>query len=75
MKEMARMELSENEELQPKLEEEIKLLLVPKDPEDDKNVQNGNQSRSRRRRSCIVRWRYFQYVQNDTATRKAGHYL
>ena len=39
MKEMARMELSENEELQPKLEEEIKLLLVPKDPEDDKNVQ------------------------------------
>jgi len=39
MKEMARLELSENEELQPKLEEEIKLLLVPKDPEDDKNVQ------------------------------------
>ena len=39
MKEMARLELSENEELQPSLEEEIKLLLVPKDPEDDKNVQ------------------------------------
>ena len=39
MKEMAREELSENEELQPKLEEEIKLLLVPKDPEDAKNVQ------------------------------------
>ena len=35
MKEMARLELSENEELQPKLEEEIKLLLVPKDPEDE----------------------------------------
>lgn len=39
MKEMAREELYANEELQPKLEEEIKLLLVPKDPEDAKNVQ------------------------------------
>lgn len=39
MKELAREELSENEDLQPKLEEEIKLALVPKDPEDAKNVQ------------------------------------
>nr|MBP7471563.1 peptide chain release factor 1 [Prevotella sp.] len=39
MKEMAREELSENESLQPKLEEDIKLALVPKDPEDAKNVQ------------------------------------
>ena len=39
MKEMAREELAENEELRPRLEEEIKLLLVPKDPEDAKNVQ------------------------------------
>jgi peptide chain release factor 1 len=39
MKEMAREELSANEELQPKLEEEIKLLLIPADPEDGKNVQ------------------------------------
>lgn len=39
MKEMAREELSDNEILQPKLKEEIKLLLVPKDPEDAKNVQ------------------------------------
>jgi peptide chain release factor 1 len=39
MKEMAREELSANEELQPKLEEEIKLALIPKDPEDAKNVQ------------------------------------
>lgn len=39
MKELAREELSENESLQPKLEEEIKLALVPKDPEDEKNVQ------------------------------------
>ena len=39
MKEMAREELSENEALQPKLEEEIKIALIPKDPEDAKNVQ------------------------------------
>ena len=39
MKEMAREELTENEGLRPKLEEEIKIALVPKDPEDAKNVQ------------------------------------
>src|SRR5574344_375922 len=39
MKDMAREQLAENEELQPKLEEEIKIALVPKDPEDAKNVQ------------------------------------
>lgn len=39
MKEMAREELALNEEKQPKIEEEIKMLLVPKDPEDSKNVQ------------------------------------
>ena len=38
MKEMAKMELEELEEKRTKLEEEIKILLVPKDPEDDKNV-------------------------------------
>lgn len=39
MKEMAREQLAENEALQPKLEEEIKIALIPKDPEDAKNVQ------------------------------------
>ncbi len=39
MKDMAREELQQNEELQPKLEEDIKIALIPKDPEDDKNVQ------------------------------------
>lgn len=39
IKEMAREELAFNEQLQPKLEEEIKMLLIPKDPEDSKNVQ------------------------------------
>ena len=33
MKEMAREELAVNEALQPKLEEEIKIALIPKDPE------------------------------------------
>ena len=39
MREMAREELTVNEELQPKIEEEIKIALVPKDPEDAKNVE------------------------------------
>ena len=38
MKEMAREELKELEERQPKLEEEIKLKLVPPDPLDEKNI-------------------------------------
>ena len=39
LKDMAREELQTNEGLQPIIEEEIKMALVPKDPEDDKNVQ------------------------------------
>lgn len=39
MKDMAREQLSENEDALPGLEEEIKIALVPKDPEDAKNVQ------------------------------------
>ena len=38
MKDMAREELAEAERRIPELEEEIKLLLIPADPEDDKNV-------------------------------------
>jgi peptide chain release factor 1 len=38
MQEMARSELEEQEAALPKLEEEIRFLLVPKDPEDDKNA-------------------------------------
>lgn len=37
-KEMARMELEELEPKKDELEEKIKFLLIPKDPEDDKNV-------------------------------------
>lgn len=39
MKELAREELAENEAQLPKIEEEIKIALVPKDPEDAKNIQ------------------------------------
>jgi len=38
MREMAKMELEELEEQVEPLESEIKLLLLPKDPEDDKNA-------------------------------------
>lgn len=38
MKEMAKMELDELESRKPELEEDLKVLLIPKDPEDDKNA-------------------------------------
>lgn len=38
MRELAREELETNEKRIPELEEEIKLLLIPADPEDSKNV-------------------------------------
>lgn len=37
-KEIVKMEIDELEEKKPKLEEELKILLIPKDPNDDKNV-------------------------------------
>ncbi len=63
MKEMAREELSENEALQPQLEEEIKMLLVPKDPEDAKNVQMEIRAGTGGRRGCPFCRRHLQYVQ------------
>src|SRR5699024_1023729 len=38
MIEMVKMEIEELTDQKEKLEEEIKLLLIPKDPNDDKNV-------------------------------------
>jgi peptide chain release factor 1 len=38
MREMAKMEIDELEQKRPIVEEHIKLLLIPKDPEDDKNA-------------------------------------
>jgi peptide chain release factor 1 len=38
MREMAKMEIDEMEQKRPEMEEEIKMMLIPKDPEDDKNA-------------------------------------
>jgi peptide chain release factor 1 len=38
MVEMAKMQLEEANEIIPKIEEELKFMLIPKDPEDAKNV-------------------------------------
>ena len=38
MKELAEIEYYEKKEALPKLEEELKFLLIPKDPDDDKNI-------------------------------------
>ena len=74
MKEMAREELAENEELQPKLEEEIKILLVPKDPEDAKNVQMEI-----RGGAGVMKLRFLQVISSICtsviAIKKVGNYL
>ncbi len=38
LKELAEIEMLEAKEQLPKIEEELKLLLIPKDPDDDKNI-------------------------------------
>ena len=38
IRDLAEMEMLEAKEKMPKLEEELKILLIPKDPDDDKNV-------------------------------------
>ena len=38
LKELAEMEIEEARERLPKIEEELKILLIPKDPDDDKNI-------------------------------------
>lgn len=38
LKELAEIEIEENKEKIPKLEEELKILLIPKDKDDDKNI-------------------------------------
>jgi len=38
LKELAEVEYYENKEKLPKIEEELKILLIPKDPNDDKNI-------------------------------------
>ena len=38
LKELAEIEIEDGKERLPKIEEELKILLIPKDPNDDKNV-------------------------------------
>ncbi|MCI8620773.1 MAG: peptide chain release factor 1 [Clostridia bacterium] len=38
LKELAEIEIIESKERLPKVEEELKILLIPKDPDDDKNI-------------------------------------
>ncbi len=38
LKELAEIEIDEARESLPKIEEELKILLIPKDPDDDKNI-------------------------------------
>ncbi|MBR4261668.1 MAG: peptide chain release factor 1 [Clostridia bacterium] len=38
LKDLAEMEMLEKKEMLPQIEEELKILLIPKDPDDDKNV-------------------------------------
>ena len=38
LKELAELEIQENKEKLPKIEEEIKILLIPKDKDDEKNI-------------------------------------
>lgn len=38
MREMAKMEIDELETIRPEMEEDIKMMLIPKDPEDEKSA-------------------------------------
>lgn len=38
MKELAQMDFEESKEVLPKIEEELKIMLIPKDPNDNKNI-------------------------------------
>ena len=38
LKDLAEMEMLEKKDMIPQIEEELKILLIPKDPDDDKNV-------------------------------------
>ena len=55
MRELAKMELSDLEGEDEKISEELKILLLPKDPNDQKNVILRNQGGNRRRRGGALR--------------------
>ena len=62
MKDMAREEVATCERRIPELEESIKLLLVPKDPEDSKKCDPGDSRRNGGRRGRSLRRRSVSHV-------------
>ena len=56
MKDLAEEEMLTAKDKLPKLEEEMKVLLIPKDPNDDNNVICEIRSGAGRRRSCVICW-------------------
>lgn len=54
LKDLAEEEMLSAKEKLPKLEEELKILLIPKDPNDDNNVICEIRSGAGRRRSSII---------------------
>lgn len=69
MKEMAREQLSENEALQPSLEEEVKIALIPKDPEDAKNVQMEIRAGTGGDEACLFAGDLFQMYKRFCETK------
>lgn len=63
MREMAQDELREAKEKSEQLEQQLQVLLLPKDPDDERNAFPRSPSRNRRRRSSAVRRRSVPYVQ------------
>ena len=69
MKEMARAQLAENEALQPSLEEEVKIALIPKDPEDAKNVQMEIRAGTGGDEACLFAGDLFQMYKRFCETK------
>lgn len=62
MVEMAKLQLEEAKERLPELEEEIKYMLIPKDPEDAKNVMVEIRAGTGGDEASIFAWRFIPYV-------------
>ena len=69
MKEMAREQLAENEALQPSLKEEVKIALIPKDPEDAKNVQMEIRAGTGGDEACLFAGDLFQMYKRFCETK------
>ena len=54
LKELAEDEYFSAKEKLPKLEEELRILLIPKDPDDEKNIICEIRGGAGRRRSCSI---------------------